>query len=123
MQKINKFDLHDGNIIIKGTLNDTSEGKFFLDTGADITFLRLKDLYLAGLNENSPEVQKTTSKSITGKYTILQTRLDSFSVGEGFEVKNLLVKAYESEIDFIGANYLNNFTITLNYQERYALFR
>jgi len=105
------------------TLNDSVKAKYKLDTGAGITFLRLRDLYAAGITENTPGVEKVTSKSAAGEYMTLQTELASFSVGEGLEVKNLLVKAYQSEIGFIGANYLSNFAITLNYHERYALFR
>lgn len=105
------------------TINDSVKAKYKLDSGAGITFLRLKDLYSAGISENTTGVEKTTSKSVAGDYSTLQTRLASFSAGEGLEVKDLLVKAYESEIGFIGANYLSNFVITLNYEDRYAVFK
>lgn len=108
---------------LKVIINHCVEADYKLDTGAALTFLRLQDLHSAGLKEDTPGVQKTTSKSAAGDYTTIQTRIASFSVGGGLEVEDLMVKAYESEIGFIGANYLGNFAVTLNYQHRYAIFK
>ena len=75
------------------------------------------------MRENTGGVEKITSKSLAGEYTTITTKITSFSAGKGLEVKDLQIKAYESEVGFIGANYLSNFIITLNYKEKYILFK
>jgi len=93
-----------------------------LDTGAGLTYLRLNDL-----NRIHPkfktEAKCLKSGSLAGEYDVWETKLKSFSVGDNLEIENLKIRAYKSDLGFVGANYLKHFALTLNYNQKYIILK
>jgi len=102
-------------------LNGSPKDDYKLDSGAGTTHLPLTDLASLRIREADPSVSVQESSSLGGSYKVLETTLESFSLGPELEVKDLCVKAYECEYGFIGGDYLRNFVVTLNYEEHYVV--
>jgi predicted aspartyl protease len=102
-------------------LNGMLQREYKLDTGAGETYIPSEDLTLLGIDLEDPQLLRSEVNSSGGSYTVIETCLDSFSVGPGLEVANLPIRSYQAEYGFIGANYLRNFILTLNYKERYVI--
>ena len=104
-------------------LNDSIKSKYNLDTGLPITSISLNDLSALGFNENSPNVERINYQGFGGEISVLSTNLNSFSLGNGLEVKNLKVHAFNEKFGAIGTNYLTNFMVTYNFGENYIILK
>lgn len=111
---INYFDV---------TMNETVKTKYNLDTGLPVTSISLSDFSRLGLNENSPAVEKISYPGFGGEIPLLSTKLNTFSIGEGLEVRDLEVHVLNEEFCAIGTNYLTHFVVTFNFGENYIILR
>lgn len=104
-------------------LNNKLMGRYKLDTGAGMSHIPCADLNSLGISADSPDVVTREASSLGGTYTVLKTRLDTFSLGPALEISNFEINAYDCQYGFIGSDYLRNYVVTLNYREQYAVFR
>lgn len=96
-------------------INGTLRREYKLDTGAAVTHVPLHDIAALGMDADNGGFSSMEAVGIGGTYTVLQGSVDSFSVCPGLEIADLSIKSYEAEYGFVGANYLRNFTVTLDY--------
>ena len=113
-KSINYFDV---------IMNDSIKSKYNLDTGLPITSISLNDLNALGLNENSPNVERIKYQGFGGDLSVLRTKINSFSLGNGLEVKDLEVHVFNKEFGTVGTNYLTNFLVTYNFGENYIILK
>ena len=120
------FDLHlIENIApyVSLTINDTLkvENKYKIDTGAGKTYLRLQDIMELGISLNSLEESK--GSSLAGSYKKYNGTIKSISLGKSITKKNVKIGAYETPIGFLGADFLSNYVVTLNYPKKEIIFQ
>lgn len=113
-KSINYFDV---------IMNDSIKSKYNLDTGLPITSISLNNLNALGLNENSPNVERIKYQGFGGDLSVLRTKINSFSLGNGLEVKDLEVHVFNKKFGTVGTNYLTNFLVTYNFGENYIILK
>jgi len=97
------------------------KNKYKIDTGAGKTYLRLQDIKELGISKSS--LKEKEGNSLAGKYKKYEGIIDSLALNDSIFMKNLSIGAYETPIGFIGADFLKNYVVTLNYPGNEIIFQ
>jgi len=119
-----KFNKNAPNIpYISVTINDSINGEYIFDTGVPITYLTYSDFQAIGLMKDMQNIQKKSKNILGSKFETFYTNISSFALNDSLKIMNFKIGTFENCNGLIGNNFISNFIITLNYKEKYILFK
>ena len=104
-------------------INDSLSGDYIFDTGVPTTHLIYEDFLALGLNKDMKEIKKKSQDILKSHFETYETTIASFGLNDSLTIHNLEIATCENCNGLIGNNFISNFLVTLNYKEKYALFK